>query len=265
MPTASQVRGPTMRKLLFLLLALFLTVSFGYCADLDSLSVADLAAQPTGRAVVFDEPQLIEIWYTGSSINPMAGVSSNTSLVLYEAGTAVDTISTVGSVDTAEEMVSEIEVNSGWKAQLGKDAYKALTFSTVMLAANAAAAPSNSDTAVTIKADTTAAKFMTCGVQGKTSTINRIKQVEENCQGTGIHTLSVYDGDTRIWRKVYNNVTVYNAASPVTVKFADVSQGKGLGGTSGNPLVFKSEWDTTMAGDTAGTEAISIIYDQFKF
>jgi hypothetical protein len=254
-----------MKKISLLLLALMFTVSVGYCADADSLTVSSLAAQPTGRAVVFDEPQLIEIWYTGSSVNPQLGVSSNTSLLLYEAGAVDTTITTVGSTDTAVEVIAEINAQTGWNARLGKDAYNALTFSTVMLAANAAAVGSNTDTVVRVLADTSAAKFMTCGIQAKDSTVARIKQVEENCQGTGIHTLSVYDGDTRIWRRVYNNVTVYNAASPVTVKFADTNEGKGLGGSVNKPLVYKSEWDTSMAGDSAGTEAISIIYDQFTY
>ena len=73
-----------MRKLLFLLLALLFTVSFGYCADLETLQIADLAAVSSGRVVSDNTAILLNIWYTGTGTRGQAGVSSNSILQLYE-------------------------------------------------------------------------------------------------------------------------------------------------------------------------------------
>ena len=254
-----------MRKLLFLLLALLFTVSFGYCADLETLQIADLAAVSSGRVVSDNTAILLNIWYTGTGARGQAGVSSNSILQLYEDGSLTSLDGHTAAYDTAQELKDYIDGLTAWGASLGRDYAKGVSPSSVYLAVkDAVDAGTNSGASVPVYLDNSDAQSLTCGIAGDTNTINRLKRLEDNHGVQGNHIIEVWDGSTLIFRRTYTKAAIATA-TPLTVDFASATDGKGLTGTKGNPLVVQIRGDGGTEAKDNSLNYINIIYDQFKF
>lgn len=270
-----------MKKIFIALVALFLLSGVAFGANLNDASVAELVADPQGRAVIFDETQVVNIWYTGTARTVGVGVSNSTIINFVEDGVytgaafegAYDSVDTnVATADTVAELVSIInsDTNGNWHASQGRDVTPNTT--TYFLVTQNFQAPGNNE-AGSVKAvnDTSTSHIMLAGFAADGHATLRLKQLEETAQGTGVHTIEVWDGSTSVYKRVYPSATIYSGSgspaagglvgvTPLTVAFPGV----GICAKGGKGLSVSSGWSTTMAGDSASTENLSIIVDKVK-
>ena len=266
-----------MKRLLLVFAVLALFNGTAFAGNLTDLQTAELAADAKGRSALSDNSVILKLWYVGDATDGQtAGVSSNTILMLYDesSSTSIDTLSP--SYNTIGEVVDYINASvTDWRAAIGNDAYRDMT-SSYLLGQDITAAPYTSNLAIEILLDCSSANFITCGISGLDNTLNRMKSITHRVAGTGsitarIFTGSAITGDTVIWRKdigaaAYNtDSTGVEGQSPDTVNFAIITNGKGVSGNRGQPLVCRIDRTTINATNTAAKTdevSLSITYDQ---
>ena len=269
-PTASQVKGEYMRKILLVLVAVLLLANAAQAVEFSQIVTADFAAQNKGRSVTSDSSVLINVWYTGTDENPAVGVSNNTALLLYSdkiAGTATTVNTTSTSYDTVGELVDYINSVDGFNASVGNDAYRAMS-SAYMLGENLAAPGDREGSAYTVNLDCSTATFMSCGVLSSVGKTGRIKSFETSLASNSDNmTISIYEGDTAVYTKyvpagAYNSTTAYGS-SISSVKFTDDGS-KGLAGTKNTPLCLVIDSDGALDTNAVAKAQnnITIIYDK---
>lgn len=283
-------------KKLILLLSIFLITSFAYAADVETGTVAELYEMPYGRSNIYDESELITVWYVGSSVGQI-GVSATTvgsdaTLYFYEDGQVITATRFGGSAtvdldaNVASAIVSLINSDSSgyFKASLGRDATpgtsvaSALYLPVTTLASTEADAWTNADTDVTpttmIKEDSSNALNLRAGFPANSRKTYRLKQLDEVVSGTGTHSIEVWDGETCVWRREYSSTEEYYGrgtagsagyqpgVTPLTISFTDFGS-KGLAAHKGNNLTVTSKWGTTLLGTSAGNANLSIIVGEW--
>lgn len=245
-----------------LLMAGSVLVADAFAADANEGTTREAWAMGKGRAVVSDSSAVLRVWYTGTG-TATVGVSDTTALILTEngSGTTVDTSST--SYDTLKEIEAYIDSLDSWEASIGPDGYG--SYNPTLLASAQAAAGVNEQAPTYIYQDSSTSKDILVGVPATVGKFNRIKSFTNRVAGTGSLTLSVYDGDTKVWETVVGR-TAYNTAtspltSPNTIDFGT----KGIAGGMGKSMVVKASCATTL-GDVSAKTAdcnVAIEYDQF--
>ena len=260
-----------MKKLIIAIAILALFAGSAFAAALDDGMTRQVWAQSKGRAVVSDGSVVFRVWYAGSGAAPAVGVSSDSVLMLYTDVTAAtydscDTSS--ASYNTIGEVVDYVNSLDGWHAEAGPDGYRAFDLGQNLLCANYAAAGANEPNANEVKLDTGTAKTIMCGVNPDASKVSRIKQIYARGGGSGLVTMSVYDGDTAVWSRYvkdenWNSSTAFGSSAD-TVTFTTTGD-KGISAGTGKNLVVSVSRATTLgdALNKLNDTNISIVYDQF--
>jgi len=282
------------------ILSLFVTLFFaqaGYCADMNNAIVGAVYENPQGRSVVYDQSVYVEAWYVGAS-DGRIGVSKSSvghpggCLVFYESGqpitgtrfggySTIDTSQT--TADTVDEIVSLINADTSgyFKARRGRDATPN-TSTTHIRQSNVSSGMSNreSNTTDVVFNDTSLAHIMTAGFRAKDGYQYRLKWLEETATGTGVHTITVEDDTTIVYRRTYASNFAYNGdnsintsnnstnppfgVTPLTINFSNAGS-SGLCGSPDKTLVVSSRWSETMSGDSDSTENLSICAGEFPY
>ena len=271
-----------MRKLFILIAVLALFTGTAFAGNLNDLMTAEYAADTKGRSVVSDSSVVLNIWNITGSLSPKIGVSGNTGIVFYESGQVLTTNRIAGSTyvdtsnssyDTIGEVVDAINADTTkiWKASVGRDAYRAMS-SAALLGKDVVAVGQTEDTTGTVELEIGEADFMTCGVGAKSNAVNRIKSIQHKVAGTGNVIVRIYDGDTLIYREDtsaghYDDAGAAGlvGASPNTVNFGAITDGKGIAGSRGNGLVLRVDRTAISFTDTEAETAeaqLQITYDQ---
>lgn len=291
-----------------ILLSLILALSFATVAlaiDSETATVADLTENPYGRSVTYDESELITIWYEGSSSGAvgLSGVTGKTGLmfVFYEDGQPITTGTRFGGYptvslcmvsatsDTVEEVVDLInsDTSDEFFASIGRDAtpdmvtYNIIqnTLGVTTCQRTEEATLDEQDDGTTPNTvyvnDTSASLMMSAGFRPVDRKTYRLKRLEETAQGTGVHTIKVWDGSNIVYRRAYisaeqytaENVTTANdfdrpGVTPLTISFTDYGA-KGLSAHKGENLTVTSEWSSTMNGESVEDENLSIIVGEW--
>lgn len=267
-----------MKKLLAVIAVLSLIAGTAYAAALDDGLTREVWAQNKSRAVATDGSAAIKIWcLSGGAARPAIGVSSSTSLIIYENVTArtghtIDTGSS--SYDTVGEVVDFINTNlssdSSVKiyASVGSDARRSSS-TRILEAADHINAGTDQDSSTAIAYLSTNYR-LSAGVEGKANKYNRIKSFDAQLPDGGVTngvTYTVYDGNTAVWTKYVpaENLRTVTAimASPNTVAFPAT---KGISSTMGNSIMVEAVLDGGSSNTTAAEKSqtnISIVYDQF--
>ena len=257
-----------MKKLLLVLISVLFLAGQAFAAEYNQAATAELVAQWKGNSVTSDSSVIMDIWYTGTGVNPLVGVSNNSSILLY-AGVAVaytvDLAST--SYDTIGEAVDYIDGLTDWEAAVGKDAYRAIS-SKQCLAESAATVGIDEANAYTVALDTSVGNLFTCGVKANSRYTNRLKSITTQVSSAGDNiTIYVYDKDTIVWQKyltdaVYTTTTAAGNSTN-TIVFVTAAE-KGLSATKGNSLVVVADSDGVLDTNAVAKaqNVVSIIYDQ---
>ena len=269
-PTASQVKGEHMRKILLVLVSVLLLAGIASASEWNSSFNAELSAQNTGRAVVTDSSVILQIWYTGPvEDNASVGVSADT-VNLYSDGAAGSTVNTSStSYDTPGEIVDYINGLDYWKAAVGPDSYRNFSVSGAIIASDNAYVGSTQTDAASIYNDASTSLDQTIGVAADATSRIRLKTISQQLASNSDNiTIAVYDGNTKIWQKhvtpaVYNSTTA-SAASTNTV--IPTNDDKGLASTKGNSLCVvvttDGQWDTDAVAKA--NDQLTITYDKLR-
>ena len=265
-----------MKKLYLVLISILLLTGAAQAAEYTQAITAELSAQNVGRSRVTDASVILKVWNTTLE-SPGVGVSDSTSLILYTnriTPTGITIDSAAAALDTVGEVVDYINTNLStdstvrFYASVGNDAYRDLS-TTNLLPANISVPGATKALASTVA--NASSRSLSVGVEDLGGMTPRLKSITSSLPlaATGDITISVYDGNTRVWRKyisnsAYNSATA-NSASANSVTFAE-GNGKGLSVTKGNALCVEA---TTGVNVRAGTDdlainSISIVYDQYK-
>ncbi len=279
-----------MKKLLIIVLALFLFTPIVHAIDADSVLVAWLSESPRGRIATPSSAELMTIWYTGAG-GGLVGVSGitasrNLEIIFYEAGQVVTAARFAGyaavtiggtpqtTATTVEGAVDVINSDTSglWHAALGRDATPGT--STVHIKGgyyfSAGIDEQASIDAQGVLYDSTNSSLqLLCGFRGESHKTNRLKQFEEDIKGTGTHTIRIWDGKEVIWTRTYSlegyssiaafDAITFGSVTPLVVKF----DGAGLSATKGNNLTVQSTWSGSLIGSSE-REHINIIVGQFE-
>lgn len=278
MPTASRVKEELMKKILLAFLSFLLLAGVVQAAEMTQAINAEYTAQNTGRSRATDSSVVLKVWGTEGILSfPGLGVSTSTTIIVYTnyatgAGVSIDTQD--ASFDTVGEVVDYINTNLAsdstikMNASVGTDAYRDMP-TTSILRANIVAVGTSRDTAGTVA--TANSRIMSAGVESNAGVTPRIKSI--SCQmpvsvgsgATGV-TLSVYDGNTRIWRKYTGLSGLYTAGDVSNSANSVVFPGKGLAATKGNSICAVATSDGNVLADTSSLAInnIAIIYDKLR-
>ena len=265
-----------MKKLIVLVSILFLT-GIAQAAEWTQALTADLSARNLGRSRVTDTSVVIKIWQGDALTNAGVGVSGNSVLKLY-TNTITEAAITINvgnaALDTVGEVVDYINTNFStdsaveFYASIGPDGYRDMP-SHSLLAANISA-PGQTK-ALASDVTTANSRLLSAGVEAVDGVTPRIKSISAQIPlnpGVGNYiTLSVYDGNTRVWRRTTsataNQTSNADSSSPNSVTFPEA---KGISATKGSGLVAVATTDANVDTDTIADaiNSISIIYDNYR-
>ena len=285
-----------------LLAALILCAPMAYAADSETGIIAEAYENPQGRSVVFNQSELVTVWHDSgtAATNGQIGVSGTTAgqnlnLVLYEGGQPITatrfggfaqiSVGFSSTCNTAKKIASLINSDTSgfFKASVGRDATPGTAVmhtGTQNISANLATTQrdavngqiENSANRFMLLDDTSSSDRLIAGFRADPKSTYRLKQIEETAQGAGVHTISVWNNEERVYIRTYASKAAYAGTSmasdrtsgvtPLTIKFTDGL--KGLAGTKGKNLTVESSWTTSMDGDSESTTNLSILAGDWR-